>query len=107
MTGSADPSHELSYDEGREKNSNKKITVEHIQDFADKFNLSVSEIAKHDLSYQDLSILGYDGLLKEDQLNNKIKLLEEKIERLEVEVSTKDIAKANTKAEQDELQEQP
>lgn len=35
-------------------------------DLADKFNLSVSDIEKHELSYQDVSVFGFDGLLKED-----------------------------------------
>ena len=32
-----------------------------------------------ELSYQEISMLGLDGLLKEDDLNSKIKLLEDKI----------------------------
>jgi len=50
----------------------------------------VSEIAKHDVSYQENSVLNFDGLLKEDELNNKIKLLEDKIKELETEAQSKD-----------------
>jgi hypothetical protein len=34
------------------------------------------------MSYQEMSVMGFDGLLKEEELNNKIKLLEDKIKEL-------------------------
>jgi uncharacterized protein YlxP (DUF503 family) len=72
--------------EERSERKVRKPSNEQMQDLVDKFNLSVSEIAKHDLSYQDVSVLGLDGLLKDDDinLNSKIKLLEDKIKQLEI-----------------------
>jgi hypothetical protein len=60
-------------DEKQIRRKNKLTTIENhfkdignSNDLADKFNLSVSDIEKHELSYQDVSVFGFDGLLKED-----------------------------------------
>ena len=65
-----------------EREEGKKEEEEHVPDVADHFNLSLSGIAKNDLSHQ-YSALGLDGLLKEDELNSKIKVLEDKIKQLQ------------------------
>ena len=48
---------------------------------ADKLqNLSFSAIEKQDLFEQEISVMGLDGLMREDDLNSKIKMLEARIQ---------------------------